>query len=59
VRSVPSVGTLLLRGQHDLADLEAQFGRVAASYGESKGITYSAWREFGVATSKTGISRAS
>jgi hypothetical protein len=32
----------------DIADLEAQFVAVAASYGERKGITYSAWRELGV-----------
>ncbi len=32
----------------DIADLEAQFVAAAASYGERKGITYSAWRELGV-----------
>lgn len=32
----------------DLAELEAGFVAVAASYGDRKGITYSAWRELGV-----------
>jgi hypothetical protein len=32
----------------DLTELEAGFVAVAASYGERKGITYSAWRELGV-----------
>jgi hypothetical protein len=44
----------------DLADLEAQFVAVAASYGERKGITYSAWRELGVPApvlAQAGISR--
>lgn len=46
----------------DLADLEAQFIAVAASYGERKGITYSAWRELGVPApvlAQAGISRTS
>jgi hypothetical protein len=46
----------------DLADLEAQFVAVAASYGERKGITYSAWRELGVPApvlAQAGISRTS
>jgi hypothetical protein len=46
----------------DIADLEAQFVAVAASYGERKGITYSAWRELGVAApvlAQAGISRTS
>jgi hypothetical protein len=45
----------------DLADLEAEFVAVAASYGERKGITYSAWRELGVPApvlAQAGISRA-
>jgi hypothetical protein len=44
----------------DLADLEAQFVAVAASYGERKGVTYSAWRELGVPApvlAQAGISR--
>ena len=32
----------------DMANLEAEFIKSAAAYGESKGITYSAWREIGV-----------
>jgi hypothetical protein len=46
----------------DLADLEAQFVAVAASYGERKGITYSAWRELGVPApvlAQAGITRTS
>lgn len=46
----------------DLADLEAGFVAVAASYGERKGITYSAWRELGVPApvlTRAGISRSS
>lgn len=46
----------------DIADLEAQFVAVAASYGERKGITYSAWRELGVPApvlAQAGISRTS
>jgi hypothetical protein len=44
----------------DLADLEANFVAVAASYGERKGITYTAWRELGVpaaALTQAGITR--
>jgi hypothetical protein len=44
----------------DLAQLEDDFVAVAASYGERKGITYSAWRELGIPTSvleRAGISR--
>lgn len=44
----------------DLSALEADFVKVAASYGERKGITYSAWREIGLAPEllrKAGISR--
>jgi hypothetical protein len=46
----------------DLADPEAEFVAVAASYGERKGITYSAWRELGVPApvlSQAGITRTS
>jgi hypothetical protein len=32
----------------DLSGLEAEFVKVAASYGERKGISYAAWREVGV-----------
>lgn len=32
----------------DLSGLEADFVKVAASYGERKGISYAAWREVGV-----------
>lgn len=41
----------------ELAKLEDAFVAVAASYGERKGITYSAWRELGVPASV--LSRAS
>jgi hypothetical protein len=46
----------------DIADLEVQFVAVAGSYGERKGITYSAWRELGVPApvlAQAGISRTS
>ncbi len=33
----------------DLAELEAAFIRVAAAYGERKGLSYEAWRSVGVA----------
>lgn len=45
----------------DLAELEAGFVAVAASYGDRKGITYSAWRELGVPAAvltRAGITRA-
>lgn len=32
----------------DIADLEAGFVENAASYSERKGVSYTAWREFGV-----------
>lgn len=35
----------------DLAELEAEFVKVAAAYGERKGLTYSAWRGVGVSDS--------
>lgn len=35
-------------GGDDLDDLEEQFIAVAASYGDRKGISYSAWRSAGV-----------
>ena len=44
----------------DFAELEEQFVKVAASYGERKGISYTAWRELGVppaVLSRAGISR--
>lgn len=34
--------------KQDLAELEAEFVRVAKAYGERKGIEYATWREFGV-----------
>ena len=33
----------------DLSALEAEFVKVAKSYGDRKGITYGTWRDFGVA----------
>lgn len=45
-----------------LAEIEAEFVQVAATYGESKGYTYDAWREVGVAPAvlqRAGITRAS
>jgi hypothetical protein len=45
----------------DLSVLEKQFIKVAKSYGERKGITYSTWRTAGVGASVlqlAGISRA-
>jgi hypothetical protein len=44
----------------DLSALEAEFVKVARSYGERKGITYGTWRDFGVAADvlkKAGIAR--
>ena len=44
----------------DLTALEAEFVKVAKSYGERKGITYGTWRDFGVAADvlkKAGIQR--
>jgi len=46
----------------DLAQLEKDFVKSAAPYSERKNISYSAWRELGVATDvldKAGITRAS
>lgn len=45
----------------DLAPLESEFVKVAKSYGERNGITYSAWREIGVDPAvlrKAGITRS-
>jgi len=45
----------------DLAALEKQFAGSAKAYGERKGITFAAWREFGVPTAvlkQAGITRA-
>ena len=47
-------------GGVDMGALETDFIASAAAYGESKGITYAAWREVGVAAEtlkKAGISR--
>ena len=44
----------------DLAEFEAEFLKVAASYGERKGISYAAWRDVGVSAdmlSRAGIGR--
>jgi len=44
----------------DLSALEAEFVKVARSYGERKGITYGTWRDFGVAADvlkRAGIAR--
>jgi hypothetical protein len=44
----------------DLGELEAGFVKVGKAYGDSKGISYAAWREVGVpssALSKAGIGR--
>jgi hypothetical protein len=46
----------------DLAALEKEFVKVAKDYSARKGISYGAWREFGVAPEvlkKAGITRAS
>ena len=45
----------------DIGPLEKEFLRVAKSYGERNGITYSAWREIGVEPAvlkKAGITRS-
>ena len=52
--------TSMQAGQ-DLSELEAEFVSAAKTYGERKGISYSAWREAGVEPSvlkRAGISRA-
>ncbi len=49
-------------GSPDLSALEKDFVKVAKPYSEKKGISYGAWREFGVPSDvlkKAGISRAS
>jgi hypothetical protein len=46
----------------DLSGLEKDFCKVAKSYSSKKGITYGAWREFGVSSDvlkKAGITRGS
>jgi len=46
----------------DITELEQNFVEVAAAYGQSKGISYSAWREIGVAPGvlkQAGITRRS
>lgn len=45
----------------DIAPLEKEFVKVAKSYGERNGITYTAWREIGVdagVLKKAGIGRS-
>jgi hypothetical protein len=49
-------------GAPDLSGLEKEFVKVAKDYSERKGISYGAWREFGVAPEvlkKAGITRGS
>ena len=49
-------------GGPDLTDLEKEFVKVAKPYAAKKGITYGAWREFGVAPEvlkRAGITRGS
>jgi hypothetical protein len=49
-------------GGPDLGDLEKEFVKVAKPYAQKKGISYGAWREFGVAPEvlkKAGITRGS
>lgn len=44
----------------DLASLEADFAKVAKTYGERKGIAYATWREMGVrreVLARSGITR--
>jgi hypothetical protein len=48
-------------GGTDLSGLEKEFVKVARTYGSRKGITYGAWREFGIppdVLKKAGITRA-
>ena len=48
-------------GEADLADLEAEFVKVAKPYGERCGVTFSAWRQVGVEADvleRAGIVRA-
>jgi hypothetical protein len=48
-------------GSPDLSALEKDFVKVAKTYAQRKGITYGAWREFGVSPEvlkKAGITRA-
>jgi hypothetical protein len=40
-----------LEGHSPIEELEERFVKVAASYGERNGISYAAWREFGVPAS--------
>ncbi|HET9727915.1 MAG TPA: hypothetical protein VFR41_00765 [Acidimicrobiia bacterium] len=49
-------------GGSDVSALERDFVKVAKTYSQRKGITYGAWREFGVAPEvlkKAGITRGS
>lgn len=49
-------------GAPDLSGLEKDFAKVAKSYSSKKGISYGAWREFGVppeVLKKAGITRGS
>jgi transposase len=49
-------------GTPDLSALEKEFVKVAKAYGAKKGVSYGAWREFGVSPDvlkKAGITRGS
>lgn len=49
-----------MTASRDIAPLEKDFVKVAKSYGDRNGITYSAWREIGVEPAvlkKAGITR--
>lgn len=50
-----------LSAKSDIGPLEKEFIKVAKSYGERNGITYTAWREIGIEPAvlkKAGISRS-
>lgn len=49
-----------IKAKSDLSRLEVEFAKVAKSYSEAKGISYSAWREQGVSAEvlrKAGVPR--
>ena len=51
----------VLRERVDIAPIEDEFVKVAASYSSSKGITYASWRDVGVDAAvlkRAGISRS-
>jgi hypothetical protein len=50
-----------LESKVDLSALESEFTKIAKDYSSSKGLTYDAWRQVGVAPEvlkKAGIGRA-